>query len=97
MPRLLALSQVACQLAFPREEAHLRAYLSGEDPSLTELFPELATFRDLVYITKVMMAPHAEHLPEMRAWTAADARLTWRWKDGESKDDTSTGKSDKNG
>jgi hypothetical protein len=66
--------------------SQLRAYLSGEDPSLIEMFPELATFRDLTYLAKAMMAPHENHLPELRAWTAADARLTWKYKEAESKE-----------
>ena len=32
------------------------------------------------------MAPHTEMLPDMRAWTPSDARLSWKWKDGESKE-----------
>jgi len=32
------------------------------------------------------MAPHADQLPDLKAWTVADARLHWRFKDSESKD-----------
>ena len=60
--------------------------MSGDDPSVIELFPELATFRDIVYLSKAMMAPHTEHLPAMAAWTPADARLAWRFKEGDGKE-----------
>ena len=155
------LDQLCAQLAFPREDAQLKAYFSGEDPSLVELFPELAMFRaprrtpcrnrrpatsapfcpllepapcppfrrcpappqpptatnslptqprtaadspppltplrrwpprplaartgDIVYMAKVMMAPASDHLPEIRAWTPADARLVWRYKHDDKK------------
>ena len=75
------LSQLCCQLAFPREDAKLRSYCSGDDPSVIELYPEWATFRDIAYLAKAMMAPHVEHLPEMKPWAAADARLSWKYKE----------------
>ena len=76
------LSQVCAQLAFPRSEAHLRSYLSGADPSLAELFPELIMLRDITYLAKAMIVPTAEQLPEMRSWAASDARLFWAYKGG---------------
>ena len=39
--------QLALHLGFPRDEASLRAYLSGEDARLVDLLPELATLRDV--------------------------------------------------
>jgi len=76
------LTQLCAQLAFPRTDKHLSAYLSNEDPSLAELYPELLAFRDIVYLCKLMTAPSADNLPELRAWTPADARLSWRFKEG---------------
>ena len=75
------LTQLALQLGFPRDEATLRNYLSGEDEGMIDLFPELATFRDIVYYTKAAMVPSSDALPEMRSWTISDARLGWHWKD----------------
>ena len=80
------LTQISAQLAFPRHETNLRAYLSAEDPALSELFPELLMFRDITYLTKAMIVPTYDQLPELRAWTAADARLMWQYKGGEGKD-----------
>jgi hypothetical protein len=78
-------------MGFPHEEKDMKELLSGENPSLIELYPELATFRDVVFYFKAMMVPSGDALPEMRAWTPEDARLTWRYK-GEDADEK-TGKS----
>ena len=37
--------QLALHLAFPRDQASLRAYLSGEDCAMLDILPELATLR----------------------------------------------------
>ena len=52
------LTQLCAQLAFPRETHQLKQYLSGEEPSLIELFPELAAFRDIAYLTKARAPPY---------------------------------------
>ncbi len=69
------------QLGFPHEDADLAAYLSGENPALIDLYPELATIRDVVYFFKAMMVPSGDALPDLKAWAPEDARLSWRFKE----------------
>lgn len=47
------LTQVSLQLGFSRQPENLAKYMSGEDRSLTDLYPELGYFRDIVYLFKV--------------------------------------------
>ena len=75
------LGQLCVQLALPRDEARLRAYLSGEDPTILELYPALATLRDVAFLAKAVSHPTADALPETRLWAASDARLIWRVKE----------------
>ena len=77
----LLLSRLALQLGLPCEEAALRSYFSAEDAGLGDLFPEFAAIRDIAFVTKGMMVPSADALPEVRAWCHEDARLTWKWKE----------------
>ncbi|CAM9175989.1 unnamed protein product, partial [Choristocarpus tenellus] len=64
-------------MGYPRGDPWL--YLSGDNPELLDVYPELAYMRDIVYLLKAMMAPTSDALPEVRAWTPADARLHWKW------------------
>jgi hypothetical protein len=57
------LGQLCIQMAYPHTTAQMRAYVSGEDPALIELYPEFATFRDITFFCKAMMAPSADALP----------------------------------
>ncbi|CAM9743492.1 unnamed protein product, partial [Sphacelaria rigidula] len=54
-------------------------YLSGDNPELLDVYPELGYLRDIVYLLKAFMAPTSDVLPEVRPWTPADARLHWHW------------------
>lgn len=51
------LSQLATQLGFAKDEASLGAFLSGQDSAMVDLFPELATFRDVVFMLKAETEP----------------------------------------
>ncbi|CAE8611402.1 unnamed protein product, partial [Polarella glacialis] len=59
-----------------RREAPL--LLSGERPELLELFPELAWFRDVVFLWKMLLLPACD-CPAQRNWRLSDSLLTWRW------------------
>jgi hypothetical protein len=65
-------------MGFDRRPERLPYYLSGEDPVLTDLWPELASFRDVVYLFKAMMCPSSSSLPELKPWHPSKARLHWR-------------------
>ena len=75
------LGQLCVQFALPRDDGSLRAYLTGEDPALLELFPEIGTLRDVAFLAKAVTHPSADSLPEVRPWALSEARLTWRCKD----------------
>eukprot|EP00966_Prymnesium_polylepis_P327386 7383269-Prymnesium_polylepis.2 len=78
----LLVRQLSLQLGFPREDGALARSLCGEDSAMTDLFPELATLRDVAFYLKASMVPSLDALPELRAWSPDDAKLTWKWKDG---------------
>jgi len=65
-------------MGFDRRPERLPYYLSGEDPVLIDLWPELASFRDVVYLFKAMMCPSSSSLPELKPWHPSKARLKWR-------------------
>ena len=53
------------QMGFARNEPWL--YLSGDNPELLDVYPELGYLRDIVYILKAFMAPTSDALPEVRS------------------------------
>ena len=72
------LDQLCLQIGFPR---NLTAeYLTGQSREVLDDYPELAFFRDIVFILKVLMVPTCESLPEIKAWMPSDARLHWEYK-----------------
>ncbi|CAM9179352.1 unnamed protein product, partial [Ectocarpus fasciculatus] len=72
--------QICIQMGwqYGREEA----YITGEIPDILELYPEIGFFRDLLFMFKLTMVPTSDALPELKAWTPADARLHWSSKQG---------------
>ena len=79
------LGQLCCELGYPHEEVQLGAYLAageGQGAGLIDLYPELGTFRDIVFYLKAMMVPSSDALPELRAWAPEDAKLQWSWARG---------------
>lgn len=69
------LTQVCWEIGFDR--SRVSAYITGEDPLLLDNYPELAYFRDIVFMFKYMMAPRAADLPPVKQYTPSDARLHW--------------------
>ena len=60
------------------DDSALPLYLTGELPDILLLFPELAAFRDLLFLFKLFMCPDQAMLPARARWRPADAKLTWR-------------------
>ncbi|CAK0789330.1 unnamed protein product, partial [Prorocentrum cordatum] len=63
----------------PRRDAHL--LLTAERPELIELYTELAWFRDVVFLWKVLLLPPgaAMSMSDDRFGSAAEWPLQWRW------------------
>ena len=76
------LGQLCFELGYPREDSDLGGYLAQAEhgAGLLDHYPELATFRDIVFYLKAMMVPSSDALPELRAWAPEDAKLQWSWK-----------------
>ncbi|CAK9117272.1 unnamed protein product [Durusdinium trenchii] len=55
--------------------------LTGERPELLELFPELAWFRDTVFLWKMLLLPACQ-CPAVQKWRASDSSLKWQYKKG---------------
>ena len=66
---LTLVAQVCAQLGFPCDDGDPIAatkLLTGDDPSLVDLFPELVAFRDTVFLFKLFMSPSRDALPSKR-------------------------------
>jgi len=76
----MLLQQVALQFGYPAHNPDdLAAYLTGQLPSFVEHLPELAFFRDIVFLFKLMLAPSSEALPVLRRWQVTEAELNWKY------------------
>jgi len=73
------MKQVCLEMAFPcGANTDLGMYLSGDRPDLIDFYPELALYRDIVFLFKYMMTSKVEDLPELRNWHQKHAKLQWR-------------------
>src|SRR5262249_35338708 len=73
----ILINQLCIQMGFMRGPKYIPAYLSGEDPLIVDNYPEMALFRDIVFLFKALLAPTSTALPGIRPWQATDARLEW--------------------
>lgn len=78
---LKLLEQLCWEMGFPT--TNLPLYITGEQPEILYLFPELRYYRDVVFMFKYLMAPTAEVLPEIKPWMQRDAILLWTYKESE--------------
>ena len=69
------MNQICVQMGF--ELGREDEFITGELPDILEIYPEIGFFRDLLFMFKLTMVPTSDALPELRAWTPADARLLW--------------------
>lgn len=65
-------SQICLHMGFSRHEPWL--YLSGDNPELLDVYPEIGYLRDIVYLLKAFMAPTSDALPEVCTVTAFPKR-----------------------
>lgn len=71
----LFIDQICIQMGY--EKGHANAYLTEIEPILLDHYPEIAYFRDLIFMLKLVMVPTSDKLPELKAWTPQEARLRW--------------------
>lgn len=69
------IDQLCVQMGFDRGAENL--FVSGLDPFLLDHYPEIAFFRDLVFMFKLVMVPTSDKLPELKAWMPNEAALHW--------------------
>jgi len=74
------LTQICYEIGFPMPAGELPKYLSGEKPEICQFFPELVTYRDIIFTFKYFMTPFAEALPETKRWMPIEAQLRWKSK-----------------
>ena len=67
--------QLCLQMGFKRGESALD--LTGPTRGILQLFPEIAFFRDIVFMFKLVMVPTLEMLPEVKCWEPEEAVLSW--------------------
>jgi hypothetical protein len=85
----LLLRQVCFEMGYPTpgkdgvtedsgcDALQLAYYITGERREITYNHPEIAYFRDIVFMFKYMMAPSADLMPPVRAWLQMDTQLRW--------------------
>jgi hypothetical protein len=54
-----------------------KQYITGKDRNILDHYPEIAHFRDLVFMFKLVMVPTTDQLPELRAWRPEEIALGW--------------------
>ena len=59
-----------------KHEAHL--LITGQRPDLVELFLELAWFRDVIFLWKMLLQP-VNVGPDQKNWQSTDSLLQWSW------------------
>eukprot|EP01050_Picozoa_sp_SAG11_P029516 SAG11_NODE_8337_length_1027_cov_0.904095_2_plen_189_part_01 len=69
------ITQLCLNTGHPLQDVH--RYFTGEDGDLLENYPDLAYFRDIVFIFKALLAPTSDALPEISPWAVKDAVLSW--------------------
>ena len=74
------IDQMCLQMGFDRNLEI--EYLTGEDEVFIDHYPEIAYFRDLIFLFKLVMVPTSDRLPELKQWTPKDAGLKWSNHDG---------------
>jgi len=52
-------------------------YISGSNSEIVDHYPELAAFRDIVFLLKLFMVPFMDLLPPLKSWRMRDSFLTW--------------------
>ena len=80
----LLVNQLCVQMGFQRTDStdHDAAmYISGRSPELLENYPELGSFRDIIFYLKLMMCPSMDELPPLRRWEPRDAALQWNFEE----------------
>jgi hypothetical protein len=69
------IDQICLQMGFERDlECD---YITGADSVFIDHYPEIAFFRDLLFMFKMVMVPTSDRLPELKQWTPKDAGLKW--------------------
>lgn len=68
--------QLCLNLGFKRGQAI--QYLTAINPVILDHYPEIAYFRDLVFMFKLVMVPTSDRLPELKQWEPEDFGLKWK-------------------
>ena len=71
----LYVDQICLQMGFKRGE--YVADLTSPTRGLLQLYPEIASFRDIVFMFKLVMVPTLDMLPEVKCWEPEEAVLSW--------------------
>ena len=72
------LHQLCIQMGYPTGDIQMMGqYLSGENRSIIDIYPEFQYFRDINFMLRLLMVPSNENMPRRTKWKATDAELTW--------------------
>jgi hypothetical protein len=72
--------QLCVQMGFMREGSPsvvAAEYISGNNAEIIDHYPELAAFRDIVFLLKLFMVPALDLLPPLKRWRMRDSVLKW--------------------
>ena len=71
----LYVDQICLQMGFKRGE--YVPDLTSPTRGLLQLYPEIASFRDIIFMFKLVMVPTLDMLPEVKCWEPEEAVLSW--------------------
>ena len=75
--------QLCVQMGYPvhgENQIHtIGAYLSGDNRSILDNYPELKYFRDINFMLRLLMVPSNENIPKLKKWKSTDAELHWKY------------------
>ena len=71
----LLVDQICIHMGFQRNCE--KEYLVGLNRNMLDHYPELAYFRDIIFMFKLTMVPTCDKLPDLRPWNPEQCALGW--------------------
>jgi hypothetical protein len=71
----LYIDQLCVQMGFRRGDAAFD--ITSPNKGILQLYPEIAFFRDVIFMFKLVMVPTLDMLPEVKCWEPDEAVLGW--------------------
>eukprot|EP00960_Hanusia_phi_P029240 747854-Hanusia_phi.AAC.2 len=70
------MKQLCWEMGFLNDDLYL--YVTGQKCEIVDFYPELAFYRDVVALFKFLTLNAPTGLPDVKQWTATDAKISWK-------------------